>query len=133
MSRVTDEAGERNDLTRWIERLADELELRDWRITVSEEPPPPGVNGRCRVAYGRKVCTLQIDWSLPRDDLKHAVVHELLHPHFEAAKAMVEHELEHLLGAAADRAFFLGFRRNFETGIDAVATALVNSLEDPPL
>lgn len=133
MSIVVDGKGKQDRWTRYVEDLADALELRDWKIVFHLEPPSdPDAIGHCLPAYGRKVATIRVTPDLDREELRHTIVHELLHCHTDPAVQLVQQDLEELIEERVDRTFWFSFRRAFEYGVDGIATALAKHLPLPP-
>lgn len=133
MSTVADKHGNRTRWTRYMERVADLCELRDWRIVwdgpIDEDDTSAG---HCVTVYGRKVARISLSKGMTPEQLRHALVHELVHCHTDPASALVQRDLEALLEERVDRAFWLGFRRAFEYGVDGIATALAKHVPLPP-
>src|ERR1035438_6620887 len=104
MSSVTDRYGHRTRWTRYMEQVADLLELRDWHIVWDGPIDPEGdAAGTCNTIYGRKIARISIEAGTP-EELRHTLVHELVHCHTDPATALVPRDLEDLLEERVDRA-----------------------------
>jgi hypothetical protein len=113
-------------LLTYVRQVADALELRDWDFVIRDEPPPDGVGARTYIPFGRKRAELLFPLdirTLPREDVRHRVVHELIHSHLEPAASQIRCDLEDALGKTADIVFWAGYKRNAEYAIDALAVA----------
>jgi hypothetical protein len=122
---------DRRELERYIRWMANEMELRDWTITLADDPCSPGNKGECLAVMGRKRATILLakDFrSHEPEDQRVTIVHELLHCHWTAAWEMVGRDLEKALGSQADIIFCSAFDRNAEYAIDATAAALAKHL-----
>jgi hypothetical protein len=117
---------EQATLTTYIRTAADEMGLRDWRIELLDEPCDEDCNAQVRLIYGRKVATVRVSGDFRCFDLeriRRTVVHELVHLHFAAMTNQVEHDLDGHLSKQALDIFFSAWARDFEYGVDAIATA----------
>ena len=111
--------------------MADEMELRDWTIVLSDKPAPEDALGYVKVTYGRKLATIDLTPDFRDCDLeeqRHTVVHELVHCHLEPATNMVLNDLEEPLGKQADQIFWEGFKRQNEYAVDALASAIAKHM-----
>lgn len=118
-------------LTRYVRWVANELELRDWTITVTREAAPADALAHIRGTYGRKLALIDFaaDFrSHDAEDQRHTVVHELVHCHLESATNMVLNDIEDSLGKTTDQVFWNGYKRQIEYGVDALASALAKHL-----
>ena len=131
MSVVTLEDGRRTARTRYVERIADSMELRDWRIVLRFDPKDED-SGFVRTTYGRKLATMQLDWTASKETIRHSTCHELIHLHMDCAANTIQNELSHFLEDAVDKAFFLAFNRQLELGVDGLATAIAKHQPLPP-
>jgi len=123
---------DRRELERYVRWVADEMELRDWTIEVSSEPPGrDDAIATMQPVDGRKLAVMRLCPGFrdrEAEDQRHTIVHEILHCHFAAADHAVENDLEGLLGKPADGIFYEAFRRSLEYGIDATAAAVAKHL-----
>jgi hypothetical protein len=122
---------DRRELTRYIRWVANEMELRDWTLTLADEACEPKYDATCQPAHGQKLATISVCKEFRSQDperQRRSVVHELLHCHWHAAWEMVDADLEKALGGQADLLFSAGFNRNAEHALDATAHALAKHL-----
>jgi hypothetical protein len=118
---------ERKTLTDYIRLLADEMRLRDWTVKLGEEAADYGNCADIRIVYGRKLATVYLpadSRSTAPEELRHTLVHELIHVHFEPMANAVRNDLEPYLGRTAGALFFEGFKRQYEYGTDGLADAI---------
>ncbi len=115
-------------LERYIQAIAQRMGLRDWEIVVRNEAATRG-KAQCQAIVGRKVAIIRVghdfmDWSA--DDQRHAVVHELVHPHFENAWNVVELDLDEsrALSQQAFDLMYKTFTRQMEYGVDGIAAVI---------
>ena len=122
---------EREVLGEYVRSVADTMELRDWRIEISDEPAPVDSHGHVTNTYGRKLAVIRFaaDFrSLDAEQQRHTVVHELVHCHLESATNMVLNDLESHLSKQSDQLFWEGFKRQIEYGVAALAYALAKHI-----
>lgn len=124
----------RTSLTaRYVRELADLLGLRDWAIVLDEEPAEEEYDAYINMTAGQRRAVLRIGpshWKDTPEEQRHTLVHELLHPHFHEAQAIVERNAS-MLGVTGQ---VLGAEhKNFiEHGVDAVAVAISPFFPLPP-
>jgi hypothetical protein len=136
-------------LNAWLRAQADVLGLRDWTLVTQYDAdlsPSDLLRGTsneqtpaCEMLalHGRKraVISLARDFStLPSGEQKHALVHELVHIHFAAARDVVRLELAEAraMGQSEYSLLFWNFDRHLEYGVDALAEVLSKGLPDLP-
>lgn len=122
---------DRKALGRYVRHVADLMELRDWTVELGREPTPDGIAGRCNIVYGRKLARIGVASDFRDDDpesQRQTIAHELVHCHLDSAYNMVQNDLEDLLGKPADTVFLLGYKRQMEYGVDALASAIAKHL-----
>jgi hypothetical protein len=118
-------------LGRYIRRVADELELRDWTLTLSNNPAPKDCYGHMTETYGRKLAVIEVcaDFrNLDAEQQRHTIVHELVHCHLAPPTNMVLNDLEKELSDTTDRIFWASYKRQIEYSTDALASALAKHL-----
>lgn len=110
----------------YVGTLADRMGLQDWRIIVMPDPPPGDVDGDggalSVVIYGRKVVKLWFATPDSPEELRHWVVHELLHCH----AALLDWNANSIKRALSDQVFHVwrgGFEDATELMIDGIAMA----------
>jgi hypothetical protein len=118
-----------NRLKDYLRDIADRLGLRDWTLDMSYEPLQSDDDGAACVKclYGRKRVEVRVarDWAkMDGEDKRHYIVHELIHPHFDASHSLFENELKKLVGESMATALEAQHRQHIEFGVDAMADAL---------
>jgi hypothetical protein len=113
-------------------QFANLMGLRDWSVEVTRTPPfDPDALATCQVADGRRHLRLSFarDFpSLPPEEQRHALVHELIHPHLASMDHTVREDLAGELGGAAYRLFRARFIRDLEGAVDALAGVIAPTL-----
>ncbi len=124
-------ADNRHWLEPYVRDMADRMGLRDWKITILDEPSDDdAAGGQCDLVYGRKVADLKIRVPSAPEELRHVVVHELLHCH----AALLDWNANSIEKALSPQAFDLwhyGFEDAQEIMIDGIATAWAETLPLP--
>jgi hypothetical protein len=119
----------------YIRTLADRLGLRDWTITLCDEPADSDAWASIKPIEGRKLAELHLckDWyTLKPETKRHALVHELIHCTHAGAADMVRLDLPRWMGQAAYDVFFGGWRRQMEYMVDGLAEVLGPLMPDYP-
>lgn len=114
-------------LADYVRHMADLLELRDWTIILSPDPPEDEARAEIDPMAARKIATLKLDpgtATAHRMILRHVVCHELVHCHQQPMADVVEQGLHQELGGSAYHLFYEGFRLALERATDAIAEAL---------
>ncbi len=109
---------DRKALSAYIRSIADQLGLSDWNLNLLREPCGDDYNAQVRIIYGRKVADIRVSAEFRGFDLervRRTVVHELIHLHFAACTQALD-------------VFFSAWLRDFEYGIDWVATTIAPRL-----
>jgi hypothetical protein len=112
----------------YFRALADLMGLRDWTVQVASGPPEAAeARASVQPLYGRRIANVWLSDEFLDDadpaDQRQTACHELVHCLFADCAQIAEEELE----PAAWRAW----RRQFEHGIDAVASAFAEALPLP--
>ncbi len=119
-------------LGEYLKWCANEMELRDWTLILDHSPPPQeDANAYIRLTYGRKHAIIHVakDFrQLRKEEQRSAIAHELTHCHFESCANMVQNDLEKHLGATGDQLFFDAWKRQYEYGVDAIASVVAKQL-----
>lgn len=134
--------GDKHQLERYVREMADLCGLRDWTITLSDEPiegVPHSVGsefgGECNVIYGSKYAVIKLADSWPRwepEKLRTTVVHELTHCHTIPMEWALNGAQDHL--APAMFSLLFGAHRDFhELAVDGISTAWAERLPLPIL
>lgn len=123
---------DRKALGSYMREVADRMELRDWHLDLSHDPPAQDdAYASCEPIYGQHRTVLRFAHGFrDRDpeDQRHTVVHELVHLHLAALTSQVEHDASELLGSTADSVFWNGARRNLEYAVDGLAHAIARHI-----
>lgn len=121
----------REDAERYVRALADELRLKDWRITVADEPCDDHAQAQVSIPYGRRCAIIYIS---PEDcgieGARQAIVHELLHCHFEPINWAVNNAADPL-GSLAFGVLEGSVSDATELAIDTLAEAIAPMLPLP--
>jgi hypothetical protein len=112
--------------------LMGEVELYDWRITLSRTPCEDGSYANISPTYGQRHALLHVAPDFPVIEpsrANKALVHELLHCHWALVQWLVEDDaLMRTLGRTAYDLWFTGFRAAHETAIDSLSLVLAPHL-----
>lgn len=122
---------DRKALGEYMRNIADVMGLRDWTLNLLHEPCDDDCNAQVRLIYGRKVADIRVSEAFRSFDperIRRTVVHELIHFHFAACSNLIEHDLSGHLSKQALNIFFSAWVRDFEYGVDGLATAVASSL-----
>jgi hypothetical protein len=113
---------------RWI---ADEIELRDWTITLADEPCDSDYTAKINCIEGRKHAVIAFNpefREMDPDDQRQTIIHELVHAHHAICWRMVQSDLIQPLGQETYNIFADSYRRGMEYCVDAVADALAKHM-----
>lgn len=113
---------EDDSLDRYIRKLADLCGLKDWKVTLEDEHPGDGNLGACECVYGRKVARVRIAEHDTIEELRHTIVHELLHCHLDPCRLPIEN-IRNTLGQSLYDVTHGAFVDFIEYGTDAIASA----------
>jgi hypothetical protein len=106
----------------------DQLALRDWEFQVAHgEPTREGAMAEIEMASGRRIARVRVSlaWEdLERDEQRHALAHELVHPHARDFVESVLAAAHQEFGGAAYRMFAATVERELERMVDALAVAV---------
>lgn len=121
----------------YVRYLANELGLRDWtiRIDVVDDPgagldidPREEASAVITPATGRKFAAIKIPHHMPdlrREDIRHTLVHELVHCHLEPLWDHITSEyIGGILGAPANQVFMGAANQHLEVAVDGLADVL---------
>lgn len=126
--------GDRDQLGLYIRDMADMLGLRDWTFFHSYDAPDnSGAGADCHVTFGQKHAKLrfQSDWpTWKADELRHVVVHELLHCHLWTVDQRFC-DLKPLIGESAYLVAETAHREALELAIDGMAVEWAQLLPLP--
>ena len=112
----------------YIREVADQMQLRDWQIFVSNKRAGEGRRARVFFPGGRKVATIWLSKNFLRsapEEQRQTVCHELCHLHFAPMHTPTWEALPE-----AARPFYVNA---LELGVDALAEVLAPFLPLPPV
>lgn len=120
---------------RYARDLADLMGLRDWSVDVDHEPTKSGFDAQVRIPDGRREIHLafceRFD-QLEPDEQRHAIVHELVHPHLSRVWSTVQDGATEAFGGVALRMFMSAVHREVEHSVDALAAIIARNMPEPP-
>ena len=122
---------DRGELERYVRWVADEIELRDWTITLDDEPCDDDYTAQIACTEGRKHAVLSVNRKFREyapDEQRQTIAHELVHAHHEMCWRIVQKDLLQPLGQETYNVLCDGYRRAMEYCVDAVADALAKHL-----
>lgn len=127
--------GDRDKLRVYIRQLADAMGLRDWVITVGDEPMPDSatVDADIFCAYGQRWARVRLatGWETwPPEKLRATVVHECIHPHLNSITSTVDN-VQSLIGEAVYRPLHNTLVDIIEYATDGIAVAWAEFLPLP--
>lgn len=117
-------------LARYVRTCANGMGLRDWDFEIMHEPPVADQVAEIRVHEARRYARL---WfcagfrRLPPEQQRHAVVHELVHPHLSEMHFVLL-ALRDDLGMLRFTPIHDNFNRAEEKAVDALASVISPSL-----
>lgn len=119
---------------RYLRDIADLLGLRDWTVEAEHEPCPPDHLCEVRIPHERR--ELHVSFCSDFDELeaveqRHAIVHELVHPHLSGIWSAVEDGAREAFGGMAYRVYAASVRREVERSTDALAAVVAAYLPEP--
>jgi hypothetical protein len=109
--------------------------LRDWAVFVEHDPSKSDTWAQVQIPDGRREVHILFcaDFEqLEPDDQRHAIVHELVHPHLARIWSTVEDGAQESLGGVALRMFLQTVRRDLEHSVDALAAIIASHMPEPP-
>ena len=130
--------GDRDLAGLYMRELANCVGLRDWHLTFAlttpqEDGHADGVGGTCDVGPMQKRATIRLraDWPEWDDDkLRHIMVHELLHAHFDPVRTPLAN-IEQLIGGLVFSTVWDATTTAMEWCLDAIATEWAELLPSP--
>lgn len=121
---------EDDSLDRYVRHLADLCGLKDWKITLEDESPGEGNLGHCHCVYGRRVACIRLAEHDTIEELRHTIVHELLHCHLDPVRLPLEN-IRSGIGDMLYNATHNATVDAVEYATDGIATALSAALPLP--
>lgn len=127
--------GDRGPLGSYLRWMADQAGLRDWWIDFAHDDPPGGggFGGQCEAVYGQKRATIWIrsDWpTWDEEELRHTVLHELLHCHMKATQVALE-PLVDIMGNLGASIIASNHHHALELAIDGISHEWSRQLPTP--
>lgn len=123
---------DRRALGSYMRKIADFMELRDWHLDLSHDPPEyDDAYATCEPIYGQKRAVFRFAVDFRERDLegqRHTVVHELVHLHLAALTSQVECDVSEIVGRPVDSVFWKGARRNLEYAVDGLTRAIAKHM-----
>lgn len=119
----------------WLRAAADQLALRDWRIRVSTHEAQHDSIASSFIADHSDDTVIAVQrgfFELPERARRHALTHELLHPHFQRITRMAEKLLESELGNRTEAVITAAVSEVEELTIDRLAWAISEWLPEAP-
>lgn len=122
----------RDWLEPYVRQLADAMGLRDWKVTLHDEPADDGSAGQSETIYGRKILHIRLGdgETSTIEDVRETIVHELLHAHMEPFR-WASNNLEPVLGQAAFAVWDGALVDTMEVAIETIAVAWAQALPLP--
>lgn len=123
---IVELVGESPVSRRYLRKLMNRLELRDWKLFVADHPAPPDHDAHITWAFGQKVAVLEFGTSFADEEpeaQRQIICHELIHLHLAVITQMVEQDLKREMSPAAHDVFWQGWKRQMEYTVDGLATA----------
>lgn len=118
---------ERQKFGPYIRCIADMIGLRDWSITLSDDPPENSCTAaEIWCAYGRRHATLFLSkhfLGATAEEQRHVICHELIHAHFGAD--------DNFLIEALNERDYAEHVTHTEYGVDGLATVIAEGLPLP--
>lgn len=110
----------------YVRCLADLMSLRDWHVALSKEPAVEDSDAQIDWTEGTRNARFRVSdeflSTMGEERQREVIAHELVHCHFEEARAMAERAM----GPRWD-----DFRLVFERGIDAMSVIIAPRLPLP--
>jgi hypothetical protein len=121
---------DRKALAKYVRWVANEMELRDWELTV-EFATDPDYLGHCVCSKSQHHASISVADNFrdhSAEEQRETIVHELLHIHLEVPWRMVQTDLAEPLGKVSYYIFCDSYRRALEYAIDGMSKALAKHL-----
>lgn len=127
---------QRKEVGEYIRDLADLLMLRDWAFTLKHDPITNDDEAIATVTatYGRKRAVIELcaDFlEMSHEEIRHVLVHELIHVHMEPSCSIVRHSLPAMVGQPAYLSLWESFTQQIEYGVDGLADGIAPLLPLP--
>lgn len=122
---------DRKALLNYIRWAANELELRDWTITLDRAPCASNLMGHVHCTNGARDLQIAVNADFKDytpEEQRETIVHELVHVHWDPCWKMVQSDLGDALGKPVYYVFCDSYRRAMEYGVDGLAKAIAKHL-----
>lgn len=127
---VLDDA-ERAAIQAWVDAAARRLALPGWVIVVTRHASEPDAMASSFIydEADRAYIAVSTDWrKAAPEELRHALTHELLHPHFQRVTRLSERLVEAELGKRTEAVIDMAVHISEEQSIDRLARAIAGFL-----
>lgn len=121
---------EDDSLDQYVRQLADLIGMRDWKVKLEDEHPGDGNLGFCECVYGRKIANIRLAEHDTIEELRHTIVHELLHAHLDPTRLPIEN-IRNVLGQPLYDATHNALVDAVEYATDEIASVLAPLLPLP--
>ena len=124
---------DRKELEHYIRELADLMGLRDWTLTMRDDPASEDCAADIQVTYGRKFAAIRFDpaWaSESPETLRATCIHELLHCHLKPTEWALNNA-QSALGMVAFSVLSGAYEDALEVAIDGIANEWAKTLPLP--
>lgn len=118
---------DRKALVHYIRHVADQMQLRDWTVTLEREPCDEERIGQARCVDGQRHVFISVAANFTdydAEEQRETIVHELVHAHHEWCWRMVQSDLAEPLGKVAYYVFCDAYRRAMELAVDGLSKAI---------
>ncbi len=122
---------DRAALGRYVRWVANEMELRDWTVTIGADHCEPLLEGNATCTYGQRHLAIEFgEHFRDRDpeEQRETVVHELVHAHLDVCWKMVQADLADALGKPVYYVFCDSYRRAMEYSVDALSKTIAKHM-----
>lgn len=122
---------DRKDLEAYIRKTADLMDLRDWRIELNDDHPDDDCGATVQVLENRRLAKVSVsEGTETPENLRHYIVHELVHLHLWPIDQSTE-SIIGALGSTSYSVFSMSHRNAVEQAVDAVACVISPHLPLP--
>lgn len=125
--------GDRDKLGAYVRHMADAMGLKDWDITVSDNPAPEDTNAHITCVYGQRRAIVDFDNEWPewtREKLRRIAAHELVHCFLDQLTWPVSN-VRNIIGQSLYDVTHEAIRDAIELATDGIATAWAETLPLP--
>lgn len=125
------EDAEQAAIQSWVDQAARRLALPHWTIVVSPHAAPAEYIAVSSIREQSDFAwiALAASWrKTTRQELRHSLTHELLHPHIGRITGLAERLIQHELGRRSEAIIVAALKEVEETTIDRLAGAIAEFL-----